>query len=300
MSFTSEVTEELIAQTPSKTCCRKAMLFGMFYGGVREAEEKKKFIYGEFMSEDVAVYASGILKRQFSADTAPYGVARAGRRFFRVRTASKALLGFAERADEEEGELGEIVGFRCAECSASFLRGVFISTATVNDPKKGYHLEFSLRSENRAAKLEALLTNEISAPKRVSRGNKTGFYYKGNSTIADILYFIGGAKASFDMANACIERDIRNTENRATNCVARNISRAVSASQKHIAAIALLEEKGRLASLEQSLQYTARLRVENADASLSELAHMHTPPISKSGLNARLSKILNEAEEIDK
>ena len=100
------------------------------------------------------------------------------------------------------------------------------------------------------------------------------------------------------MANTWVERDIRNNENRATNCVARNISRAVGASQKQIAAIERLAACGRLSGLPKELQQTAALRVEYDAASLSELARLHEPPITKSGLNQRLSKLLRAAEEL--
>ena len=109
---------------------------------------------------------------------------------------------------------------------------------------------------------------------------------------------MGAARSNFDMANVCIMRDIRNGENRATNCVARNISRSVSASRKHIDAIELLSKSGKLPKLNEELRYTARLRIENPSASLTELARMHEPPISKSGLNRRLTKILEESEDI--
>ena len=98
------------------------------------------------------------------------------------------------------------------------------------------------------------------------------------------------------MTNVSIERDIRNNENRATNCVTRNISRSVGATIKQVEAIKYLLENDKIALLGDELEYTARLRIENDSASLSELAALHEPPISKSGLNSRLSKILAIAE----
>jgi DNA-binding protein WhiA len=124
-------------------------------------------------------------------------------------------------------------------------------------------------------------------------------YYKTNSAISDLIYYVGGTKSSFDVANTWVEHDIRNNENRATNCVARNISRSVSASQKHITAIEQLAACGRLSGLPEELQQTAALRLENDAASLSELARLHKPPITKSGLNQRLTKLLRAAEELE-
>ena len=186
-------------------------------------------------------------------------------------------------------------------CEQSFLRGVFISTATINDPRKSFHLEFSFSSNNvsLASKLYRFLSLLGFVAKITNRQNSTGLYFKSNSTISDLLYFIGAVKLSFDYADIGIEKELRNNENRATNCVARNIYKSVSAAQKHISAINLLISTKKLYSLPIELQETALLRLENEEVTLSELAALHNPPISKSGLNHRLEKICREAEIIE-
>ena len=148
--------------------------------------------------------------------------------------------------------------------------------------------------------MSELLGENISSPGIVRRPNKVGLYYKSNTKISDLLYFFGASKASFVMTNFSIERDIRNNENRATNCVTRNISRSVDATRKQIEAIELLIERQKIEALGSELEYTAKLRLENDSASLSELAELHDPPISKSGLNGRLKKILAMADDLDK
>jgi DNA-binding protein WhiA len=170
----------------------------------------------------------------------------------------------------------------------------------VNDPQKNYHLEFSLPAamEERLSALYAFMLRNGFTPKRVSRSTRNGIYFKGNGVISDVLYWIGAVKAGFDFANGCIEKDIRNYENRATNCVATNISKSVGASQKHIAAIRRLERAGQLQALPDELYETAILRLLHEDATLSELALLHQPPISKSGLNHRLQKICSFAETV--
>jgi DNA-binding protein WhiA len=96
----------------------------------------------------------------------------------------------------------------------------------------------------------------------------------------------------FDFFNAQIERSIRNDENRATNCVTENISRAIRTGARQFAAIEYLEEQNLIAALPEDLQFTARLRLNNPDITLSELAELHFPPITKSGLYHRLEKIM--------
>ena len=158
-------------------------------------------------------------------------------------------------------------------------------------------MEIKCQRRERAKKLSDLLERHIAKPSLIERSKGFGLYYKSNGKISDALCFVGGARSGFFTANVSIENDIRNNENRATNCVARNISRSVNASMKHVEAIRRLKESHRFESLSEELRYTAELREENPSASLSELAMIHEPPISKSGLNRRLTLILEAVEE---
>jgi DNA-binding protein WhiA len=154
-----------------------------------------------------------------------------------------------------------------------------------------------LPDEVRADKLISALGRVVPAPKKVNRSTKIGVYYKHNESIFHLLNYMGGGQSRFVLTNTFIERDIRNAENRATNCVTKNISKAVEASKRQIEAIERLTESGKMLSLPEELRYTAELRLENPSATLFELAYMHEPPISKSGLNRRLTRLLEEADE---
>lgn len=296
MSFTTDVINELMTADIGKTCCRKAMIFGLFFGA--EISEGRT-VRAIFRDIDVAEKAAEILKKQFSATPELCEKSVAGRQVYSVSARTKAITLFLESVEQsgEQDTLASLVGFRCDECAHAFLRGVFIAGGTVNDPQKSYHLEIFAKSSARAARLTQFLEGEGFEPKRVTRGERIGLYYKKNMMIADMLYYLGAMKSGFDFSDMCIEHDIRNRENRATNCVARNISRAVETSMKHIEAIARLEKSGKIHRLPEELRYTARLRCENPAASLSELAMLHEPPISKSGLNRRLTRILEELDD---
>jgi DNA-binding protein WhiA len=158
-------------------------------------------------------------------------------------------------------------------------------------------MEILLPKEERADGLRVFLESRIGRAGKIRRGERFSLYYKSNGAISDFLYYIGGSGTSFDVANVWIERDIRNNENRATNCVARNISRSVDASRRQREAIELLYETRRIDALAEELRDTAALRLEYPDASLAELALLHRPPISKSGLNRRLKKLMEAAED---
>ena len=91
--------------------------------------------------------------------------------------------------------------------------------------------------------------------------------------------------------NAKIARDIRNEENRATNCVTRNIGKTVNASRRVCLAVEEIRAQGKFETMPAELRETARLRTEHPEANLVELAAMHSPPITKSGVNHRLRRL---------
>ena len=95
--------------------------------------------------------------------------------------------------------------------------------------------------------------------------------------------------------NSKIEKQFRNEANRRTNCEAGNIARSVSAAQRVVKVIERLEKDKLLSSLPEELERVARARLENPEASLAQLASMITPPITKSGLNHRLQRVMEYA-----
>ncbi len=298
MSFTTEICEELLKLPIKKTCCRKAILLGLLLACRREEEQEGWILYSYYAP--TAALTASLLEKVFRVQAELGETVRAGRRTYTVRFRSGSPDLFLEELDRGTQQAAhQVLGFRCAACQSAFLRGVFLSTATVSDPQKGYHLEMLFPTERRADFVASFLSEVLSSAGRVRRGVRYGCVYKSNGAISDLLYFMGCSKTSFAVADACIERDIRNNENRATNCVASNISRSVDASARQRAAIERLIETRRIDALPEELRYTAELRMEYPSASLLELSLLHTPPITKSGLNRRLSKLLEAAEECE-
>lgn len=299
MSFTTQIIEELLSLDFEKTCCKKAFLFGTLFGA--QKGEGRRCV-AEFKTQQSAIVVAEILKKQFSAESEQFTVNRAGRRFFALSVNSKSVYSYLEKLDSEasaeEERLCDIIGFRCADCSRAFLAGAFVSVGTATDPEKRYSLELSAKSEGRATLLSDFLCTYLKPPSCADRRTRIGFYYKGNEAISDFLSYVRADKAYYAVINAYVGHDIKNYENRATNCVLRNIKKSVEASRKHIEAIEFIKKLGRFETLSEELRYTATLREEYDSATLSELAALHEPTISKSGLNRRLEQILRIAEEL--
>ena len=296
MSFVNNIKKEVSELQIKKNCCKKAFLLGLLIN-CRRYDSKN--IEVEYLLEDVADRVMELLRSLYSVQAEKSIVNKPGKQYHRIIFSSKSISNIFETlAKDPDATVHDTANFNCAACEQSFLRGVFIASAKLTDPQKGYQLEFSLSSDNvsLASKLYRFLSVLGFVPKIINRKNSVGLYFKNNGVISDILYFAGAVGSSFEYSNVAIEKEIRNYENRATNCVAKNIYKSVSASQKQIDAIEKLIDSHRIDVLAEELRETAMIRIDNPEATLTELALLHTPPISKSGLNHRLQKLCQEAE----
>ena len=123
-------------------------------------------------------------------------------------------------------------------------------------------------------------------------------YIKDADTIQDVLNVLDAHNSLMEFVNARILKDVRNDLNRRNNCDIGNISRAVNAGSKQIDDISLIEEKVGLDALPAQLREIAKLRLDNPESSLTELGEMLDPKVGKSGVNHRLRKIGEFAENL--
>ena len=182
--------------------------------------------------------------------------------------------------------------FKCDDCRGAFLRGVFLRCASVNSPEKENHLEFKLANEMNADELCVFIRECGFEAKESKRKNTYIVYFKDGETIFEFLSFICANKCAFEFLNTIIEKQIRNNCNRVTNCEYANMQKTANASARQLDAILKLSENGILETLPEKLLYTAKLKLDNPDMSLSELAAIHEPPITKSCANHRLERII--------
>lgn len=179
------------------------------------------------------------------------------------------------------------------------LSGIFLASGSITDPNKEYHLEFVVPQTDMCKKLEELLTDGffINAKHTMRKGFGV-VYIKESENIEDLLTLMGASKSSLEIMNIKILKNVRNKVNRVMNCENANIERTVSASEKQIEDIELIEKTIGLESLSEELYETAVVRYENPELTLKELGEMLTPKISKSGVNHRLEKIKAAADNI--
>ena len=181
---------------------------------------------------------------------------------------------------------------KCQFCGWSFVRGVFLSCGTITYPANSYHLEF-LMGENKATEFCLLLQELGVVPRVIERGDKLkGVYFKDSEEIVEMLGHIGANRAAFEILNVKIYKDIRNNANRVRNCELANIGKVVAASNEQMRAIEIIIQSDKASELPDELKTTLDLRAAFPDATLMELAEMHNPPITKSGVNHRLKRII--------
>ncbi len=187
------------------------------------------------------------------------------------------------------------------ESLAYFLRGVFLVCGSVSSPEKDYHLEFVVPFTKLAEDL-ARIIGEVEVlsvkPSIVRRKGNCVVYIKGSDSIADVLAYIGAPMASLDVVQQKIYRSVRNKVNRKINSETANSNKTAAASARQLRAIELIEKRRGLSCLSDDLRELAQLRLENPEYNLRELGEALSSPISRSGVNHRLQRIMEIADEI--
>lgn len=186
-----------------------------------------------------------------------------------------------------------------SDCIGYVVAGAFLAVGNITDPNKEYHLEFVVPSVEVCNDLGLILLDNFSIlAKHTSRKNSEIVYIKESENIEDMLTLMGASRATLEVMNVKILKNVRNKVNRVMNCENANIERTVKASEQQIEDIELIERTVGLDSLTDELYEIAMLRYENPEFTLKELGESLTPKISKSGVNHRLEKIKAIANDI--
>ncbi len=300
MTFSEKVKNELASIENKKECCWKAQAYGMLLFGKNCSEEaislhtvNKKIadLYADLLVSLTGCIASVTeVGQETNEEKALYIVEiddpddrREVLRFFGCGTSTKH---FEESIIERD----------C--CLHTFLRGAFLSCASITDPNKEYHLEFVIGDANLAALLCDLLNKiGLSGGSTVRKSSRI-VYLKESENIEDLLTFMGAVKSSLELMNIKILKDVRNKVNRVTNCETANIEKTVAASSMQVKSIEWIMTHKGLDYLPEELKTVAQLRLENPELSLSELCEISGLGLSRSGMNHRLKKIIEIADHL--
>jgi DNA-binding protein WhiA len=183
-------------------------------------------------------------------------------------------------------------------CKKAYIRGAFLAAASAANPVKNYHAEFVFQTEEAANSVTQMI-NYFGLNAKIARyGGNWRVYFKDSDQISDLFKIIDAGEAMLELENIRAFRDMNNDINRKSNFVTANFDKTATSSAKQVLDIRLIEERKGLSFLSEPLRQLAKLRLENTEASLKELATMLSPPVSKSGINHRFRKISEIAQEI--
>lgn len=180
----------------------------------------------------------------------------------------------------------------------AFIRGSFLGSGSINDPNKKYHIEISLENKEYANILKNIMQEFKITFKELERKSSYSLYSKDGEEISKFLALIGASKAVINFEEIRVIRDIRNNVNRKVNCETANLNKTVNAAVRQIEDIKFIYNSKAEDKLSDSLKEIANLRIENPDISLVELGKLLKEPIGKSGVNHRLKKIQEIANEL--
>ncbi len=302
VSFSGSAKAEICRVIPQKICCALAECFGILlfcnsfgFDGIRIITESREF------SQSLP----RLFKKAFNLtfDSQPE-VEAPGKLVFQITDEKKIRVimeafGFDRRDTVSLHVNLPIVEEDC--CKASFLRGAFLAGGSVTDPEKGYHLEITTTHQSVVRETYALMEEVLGFyPKVAKRGGGQVLYIKQSDQISDCLTYLGAPVAAMGIMEAKLEKELNNKVNRRCNCDDANTSKVVEAAQEQLAAIRVLREAGLLEHLPQKLLQAAAAREEHPEASLTELAAMMEPPITKPAMNHRLKKLVDMVEEARK
>ena len=301
-SFSAMAKAEICRAVPHKPCCANAQCFGILLycnaftaDGIRIITESREF--AQILPE--------LFWRAFELEFDLFPSLEApGKLVFQITDQDKI------------GEIMDAFGFHPADtlalhvnlplleddcCKAAFLRGAFLAGGSVTDPAKGYHMEMATTHGCVARETYTLIHEVLDfAPKLAGRSGGQVLYFKQSDRICDVLTYLGAPVSAMGIMNARLEKELNNKVNRRCNCDDANTSKVVEAAQEQLTAIRTLKELGMLEHLPQKLQQAATARESHPESSLTELAALMEPPITKPAMNHRLKKLVEMAKEAGK
>nr|WP_304956118.1 DNA-binding protein WhiA [uncultured Acetatifactor sp.] len=290
MSFSGEVKQELAKRISPARHCQIAELAALMhfcgdYGQIGESQGGKPVFTLGFQTENEAVVRKGftLLKKTYNIET--------------DRTLEEQEIHGLLAKIGGPGEPVNPLLIKNSCCRRAFLRGAFLAVGSMSNPAKGYHLEFDCADEAKALFLQKLIRSFEIESKIILRKKYHVVYLKEGSSIVDLLNVCEAPVSLMNLENMRILKEMRGAVNRRVNCETANIAKTVTAAAKQVEDIEYLRKYYGFQNLPETLREMAEIRLEYPDAPLKELGGYFHPPLGKSGVNHRLRKLSELAEQ---
>ena len=180
-------------------------------------------------------------------------------------------------------------------CKRAIVRGAFLGAGSINNPSRTYHLEINLSTKNNMEFLDEILKQCNIRCKKLENNNS--IYLKDGEEISAIIALFGASSSVLKFEDIRVQKEMNGKVNRIVNCQSANLNKTLNASVEQIDAIRRLQQSNKFNNLDDNLKEIALLRLEYPDMSLVELGKKLKEPLGKSGVNYRLKKIMEIANE---
>jgi len=286
--YTKRIREELFEKLPAAACCKRSMLAGMLINAEPGRDGALYIrISGEREAELAGDLVSGLYGRRLEAEKKNCY----GKTAYDAIAYSEPLSALIKSMTDPAHISEPPAFFGCKHCKSFFCAGLMMTAVTVSDPSQSSRAEIKLGDPALTPKLSEFFMNEGLDPHVTSRKGTGGLLFKKSEDIESLVGLCGAKNSMMEIMQQKLVREFRGDINRQSNCEVANIAKSTGAAAGDIAAVTVLKASGQLYKLSEELRETAELRLNYPEASLAELASLHEPPISKSGLNHRLQKL---------
>ena len=306
MSFNSDVKEELSLVEPTCSHCNRALLAALI------RIEGTLFISGGGRSRlEVACDIASVARLVLKLIHEEYGLRTdlTMRRSVLHKTPNYLIevpmqegldealrdMGVIGEAGLELGISPQLVAKQC--CASAYLRGAFLGSGFVADPRGDFHFEITVESPEMADGLVELMERKGIHGKIMRRRSSQMVYLKSGESIMEFLAYIGAHRQALEMESERVLKSVRNEVNRLANAELANQKKAGNAAADQLHAMRVVIDRHGLDNLPPALREIIRLRVSYPDATLAELGQYASPPLSKSAVYHRMRRIEQMAEE---
>lgn len=280
MSFSTELKEEIskLDNLSNKEAVKYELIGYLISSNISEDKNKIKF------STENEYNINRFSRLLNNMEVYNYDIAVQGNLF--VITVSKSIL---EKIETIENLNAEQIKW--------LIRGTYLGSGSINNPEKKYHVEIGIPKKNDAEIIIEYLKKYDIKSNLTEKNGEYVIYLKDGEEISKFLALIGANKAVLKFEEIRVQREMNNKINRIVNCETANLNKTINASIEQIEAIKKLKSNKKFEKLDDSLKEIAELRLKNPNASLIELGKMLKQPVGKSGVNYRLKKIMEIANE---
>lgn len=185
-------------------------------------------------------------------------------------------------------------------CKKAYLRGAFLAGGSVSHPEKQYHLEINYHNIQSMEYIKEILHFFEINGKTLVRNVGIVVYIKEGEDLVKFINIIGAHNSLMELENVRILKEMRNSVNRIVNCETANLEKTINASFRQVENIKYIQNNLGVENLSENMKEIAKLRLKNPDANLQELGEMMEPNLGKSGVNHRLRKLEELAENLKK